>query len=47
MAEPKYCCMCKEYLYDDEIECPYCGGELSWMQEEPDVTTPLSVKEER
>jgi len=37
MSEPKKCSHCKEYFYDDEKECPYCGGYLSDLPEEKEI----------
>jgi RNA polymerase subunit RPABC4/transcription elongation factor Spt4 len=35
MSEPKKCSRCKEYFYDGEKECPYCGNELSEVVDNP------------
>ena len=37
MAEPKYCHRCKEWLVDDEVDCPFCGDKLSYLPEEDEV----------
>ena len=33
MDEPKKCYNCDELFFGDEIECPFCGGEISDIEE--------------